>query len=259
MFGILLFAKDPAKFIPQSKIRVLVYPGKSVGNNLINDLIYDGNIFKNIHKIWGFLENFFGKSIKIENLQRTEKSNYPVLAFREAVLNAIIHRDYSSLNSFLIISIFKDRTEITNYGNLPEGIGLKDLKTEHVSVLRNPDIAYVCFIRKYIEMIGSGTLRMIADAKRHGFKTPAWKEKNNLLTVRFAGIGHSEGVNEGVNKELASLLSYIEEDPDKKAGELSKMLGKSLATTERYLKILKEQGHIEFAGAPKTGGYRLKK
>src|SRR5690606_36931557 len=101
-----------------------------------------------------------------------EKSNYPQLAIREALMNAIVHRDYNSVNSFVQVDVFSNRTEISNYGRLPKGIKISDLKREHNSILRNPDIAQMCFTRKYIEMLGSGTLRMIDDCKVNGFKTP---------------------------------------------------------------------------------------
>lgn len=86
------------------------------------------------------------------------------------------------------ISIFSNRTEISNYGGLPEGIAVKDLKTEHHSILRNPDIAHMCFIRKYIEMLGSGTLRMIKDCKVNGFKMPKWSDEKNVTTVIFPDL-----------------------------------------------------------------------
>jgi len=72
----------------------------------------------------------------------------------------MVHHDYNSVKGFLQISVYSDRTEISNYGGLPKGITISDLKTEHHSILRNPDIAQLCFIRGYIEMLGSGTLRM---------------------------------------------------------------------------------------------------
>jgi DNA-binding transcriptional ArsR family regulator len=67
-----------------------------------------------------------------------------------------------------------------------------------------------------------------------------------------------EGVNEGVKLELEQLYVQIRKYPGKKASELSEQIDKSIATTERYLKVLKELGYVEFRGAPKTGGYYLK-
>jgi ATP-dependent DNA helicase RecG len=147
----------------------------------------------------------FGKSIIVDGVLRTEKLHYPLLAIREGLLNAMVHRDYNSVNGFLQISIFTDRTEIANYGGLPEGITIRDLKREHNSVLRNPDIAQICFIRKYIEMLVSGTLRMINDCKKNNFKTPVWTDKEDITTVTFPELSTNVKTNEGVNEGLNNI------------------------------------------------------
>lgn len=279
---IVLFAKSPTRFIPQSKIRITVYPSDTTGDRFLNDRIFDGNVFSNISGVLSFLDVTFGKSIIVDGVERKEKLNYPLLALREGLLNAMVHRDYNSVNGFLQISIFSDRTEIANYGGLPDGITLSDLRKEHNSILRNPDIAKICFIRKYIEMLGSGTLRMINDCKKNKFKTPSWKQKNNITTVVFpelkATLKNSEGVNEGVNEgvknelkavfvdesegvknELISIYEIIETTPNLKTKDIATIIDKGLSTTERYLKKLKDEGFIEFVGSSKTGGYDIKK
>lgn len=270
-----LFGNNPTRFIPQSRIKLVVHPGSTSGDTFIENTVFEKNIFHNIESILSQFDSVIGKEIKIEGAFRTEKKRYPEMALREGLLNAIVHRDYSDLKGFLTISIYSDRLVITNYGGLPEELTVKDLKTEHNSILRNPDIAQMCFYRRYIEMLGTGTLRMIRECKSEGFKTPVWKSKDNILELTFSGVNHQyegvnegvnegvklniEGVNEGVNEELTLLYNQIAKHPGKKANELNEQINKSLSTTERYLKILKEQGFIEFKGAPKTGGYFLLK
>jgi len=196
------------------------------------------------------------------------------MAIREGLLNAMVHRDYNSVNGFLQISIFSDRTEISNYGGLPVGITIKDLKKEHSSILRNPDIAQICFVRKYIEMLGSGTLRMISDCKKNSFRVPVWQDKDNVTTVTFPDLsiktkatkGVNEGVNEvyfkaeskGVNEELNATYSVLEKKPGLRTPAIASVLGVSLSTAERYIKKLKDAKHIKFVGVPKTGGYFIK-
>ena len=286
---ILLFGKNPIQFIPQSRIRVTLYPSKNSGNQFLDDKIFDGNIFNNITAIFNYLDIVYGKSLSVKSILRTDKSNYPVLALREGILNAIVHRDYNSVKGFLQISIYSDRTEISNYGSLPKGITLADLKIEHHSILRNPDIAQICFIRQYIEMLGSGTLRMIKDCKENKFKPPFWKQKDNTTTVIFHNVTHNrknegitEGITEGISKNIISKIKGITEEltegiTNEVKNKLTKILfslykqeglkivdmekhidipSKSL---ERYIKQLKDAGIIEFKGANKTGGYYLTK
>ncbi len=151
------------------------------------------------------------------------------------------------------------------------GITVKDLTIEHNSILRNPDIAQICFIRKYIEMLGSGTLRMIKDCRKNGFKAPEWQDKGNVIKVTFPGISHNrknegvnegvrleiEGVNEGVEKELTEILNYLRNNPGRRVPEIAEHINKSISTVERYLKILRDNDLIGFNGAPKIGGYSI--
>jgi ATP-dependent DNA helicase RecG len=274
---IVLFGKKPTRFIPQSKIRLTIYPTTVSGNKFVDDKIFDGNVFKNIIDILSFIETSFGKIITVDGLLRIEKYNYPLLAIREGLLNAMVHRDYNSAKGFLQISIFSNRTEIANLGGLPYGIKIADLRKEHNSILRNPDIAQICFIRRYIEMLGSGTLRMIGDCKKNNFKTPIWVDKENTTTVTFpllsiqnkANEGVNEGVhegvkkvlffdeNEGVNEDLNIVYNVIEKTPGMKVPTIAEEINKSIATTERYIKKLKETQYISFLGIPKTGGYYI--
>ena len=270
-----LFGENPTRFIPQSRIKLVVHPGITSGDSFTENKVFENNIFQNIETILTHFDSIIGKEIKIEGAFRTEKRRYPEMALREGLLNAIVHRDYSNIKGFLTISIYSDRLVISNYGGLPKELTIKDLKTEHNSILRNPYIAQMCFYRRYIEMLGTGTLRMIRECKAEGFKSPTWKCKGNILELTFSGVHHQyegvsegvsegvmlniEGVNEGVNEKLSFLYNQITKHPGMKANELNEQINKSLSTTERYLKILKEHEYIEFKGAPKTGGYYLLK
>jgi len=283
----LLFGKDPTRFIPQAKIRLTIYPQKDTSDKYLGDEVFDKNIFQNISKIFEYLDIEFGKSLIIKGLLREESYNYPRLALRESILNAIVHRDYNSVKSFLQISIYSDRTEVSNYGGLPEGITIKDLEVEHSSILRNPDIAKYCFIRKHIELLGGGTLRMIKDCRVNKFKKPEWKDNNNIFIVIFPGVSHqrrddgviegitegiskgvmakiegvTEGVTEGVSADIKEkikkilLLLYKEEGLN--TNDIETATGIPAKTLERYIKILNKEGVISFKGAGRTGGYYI--
>ena len=110
----------------------------------------------------------YPKRQTISGLKRNEEYSYPYLAIREGILNAIVHRDYTE-NNQIYIDIYADRLEIVNPGTFPEGITIRSLFKSHQSIVRNPDIAHCCLVRKYVEIMGSGTLRMISECKRLGF------------------------------------------------------------------------------------------
>ena len=170
---------------------------------------------------------------------------------------------------------------------LPKGITIKDLAVEHNSILRNPDIAQVCFIRQYIEMLGSGTLRMIKDCKENKFKAPVWAEKDNTTKVAFAGVTHgkksegvTKGVTEGISKgvvakvegviegviegvtddvrdKLRKILLVVYKGEGVRTNDIEKRIEVPVKSVERYVKQLKEAGLIEYRGAARTGGYYL--
>ncbi len=280
-----LFGKNPIRFIPQSRIRLTLYPSKTAGNQFIDDKMFEGNIFKNITAIFEYLDIVYGKNLTVKGLLRMDKPNYPEMALREGVLNAIVHRDYNSVKGFLQISIYSNRTEISNYGALPDGITVADLKVEHNSVLRNPDIAQICFYRRYIEMLGTGTQRMIRDCKENKFKVPEWKQGENITTVIFPNVAHNridksiddavsgavnDAVNDAVKKGLigavndvvsGGLIDIVKAISSSDVGitinELVANIDKSHRTIQRYIQLLKTLELIEFKGAAKTGKYYL--
>lgn len=282
-----LFGNNPIRFVPQSRVRITLYPAKTSGNQFVDDKLFEGNIFKNITAIFEYLDIIYGKTLSVNGVLRTDTPNYPVIALREGILNAIVHRDYNSVKGFLQISIYADRTEISNYGALPEGITVADLKVEHNSILRNPDIAQMCFYRRYIEMLGSGTQRMIRDCKENKFKVPIWKQKENTTTVTFPGISHNkkteeitEGVFEGISKgvilraegiiegitegittdvkeKLVKVLIALYKEGGIRTVEIEKMIDIPAKSIERYIKLLRDTEIIEYRGSNRTGGYYL--
>lgn len=91
---------------------------------------------------------------------------------------------------------------ISNIGILPVRLHIADLKREHTSILRNPDIARMCFVHDLIEMLGSGTRHMVKDCKTYGLTDPIWKEDGDHLILEFPGLGIGEGVNDSLNDLL---------------------------------------------------------
>ena len=106
-------------------------------------------------------------------------------ALREALLNALIHRDYFNIGNFITIKIYDDRIWFSNPGGLPEGITVEELKKPHQSYLRNPLIAKVFYLAGYIEQYGSGTVRMVEWMKEAGLPEPDYKEELGRFSVYF--------------------------------------------------------------------------
>jgi len=293
--ALILFAKEPLKFLPQASVRLSVFQGSKISNEFLYDSVFSGSLFSNINKITSFFDvNIATLSKFNDNSWKRSDAGFPRLALREGLLNALIHRDYSSFSSSVLIGFYADRLEISNYGTLPDELKLADLKVNHLSLPRNPDIAQVCFLRGWIEKIGRGTLKILDDTKDKGLSAPSWHTRGGATTLVFPGItvtrhagGLSEGVNEGVSEgdtdgvraivkeylnegvnegliegvtkgiqlELERVLTVIIDKPGVNASEVTEKIGKSLATTERYISLLRQLGTIERKGVARTSGY----
>ncbi|MBP5422050.1 MAG: putative DNA binding domain-containing protein, partial [Paludibacteraceae bacterium] len=113
----LLYAKNPSRFYTQCVIRLSVFSSDSP-SDLVEARNYTGNIFKNAEAIFQFFDEYYKKSIVIDAPQRSEKWNYPRVAVREGVMNAIVHRDYSFYQGFLHIQVYPTHLDILNYGTM---------------------------------------------------------------------------------------------------------------------------------------------
>ncbi|WP_026711828.1 RNA-binding domain-containing protein [Flavobacterium filum] len=286
---VILFGKHPAKFFPQVRIRISAFNTDKTGNTLLYDRIFDDNLFHSIRQITDFFDLAYGvsSSFNQSNWKRTDKLSYPKLAIREALLNAFIHRDYSSFSSSIAVNIYPNKLQISSYGNLPKGISVKSLVEDHLSIPVNPTIAHIFFLRNWIEKIGIGTVKMIANCKELGFKIPTWTVKDNTVTVTFPDLvvpfNYSEGITEGITEGIEVLLNDIKneginegiskgitdivkesykdiitliiKEKSIRASDIADKLERSYKTIERHISTLKEIGAIEFEGSKKTGGY----
>jgi ATP-dependent DNA helicase RecG len=285
--AVILFGKNPVSLFPQIRVRLSVFKTDKTGERILYDRIFDGNLFKSIRQITEFFDLAYGvsSSFQSDNWQRTDKLSFPRYAIREAITNAFIHRDYSSFSSSIAINIYPDRLQINSYGALPKGISIKSLSEDHLSVPVNPDIAHILFLRNWIEKIGIGTVKMIANCADNGFNLPVWKVKDNTVTVTFPGIvvpfNYSEGISEGISEGLNILIAKaIDEGISKgisegikdiylkvievlikkgslKVTQIAEEIDKPSKTIERYVSFLKGIGAIEFKKKKKAGGYRV--
>lgn len=277
-----LFGKEPAKYIPQTRIKLSCFEGESKVDGIKFMQMFEGNIFSNITNIFNAIEVVYPKRQIISGLLREERYAYPYLAVREGILNAIVHRDYTD-NNQIQINIYSNRLEIINPGTLPEGITVNSLAKSYVSVVKNPDIAHGCLVRKYVEIVGSGITRMISECKKYGYDEPIWSVTDNTVTVTFNNLfyktSQNEGVNEGVDegdkfegvvgnfegvtdvvkKELLNILRLFNNEEGLKLKDIALKIGRSTKSVERYLKILKDLSLIEFRGSPRNGKYYILK
>jgi len=166
---LLFFAKDPALFHPQIEIKLVQFDGTEPVKILSHQLI-QSDLVESIEKSLSFVKNNISKSIKItDKPRREERYEYPIEVIREAIVNAVAHRDYFS-NDSIQIYIFSNRIEITSPGSLPVGLPKELFGT--LSVRRNPVIYRILRDYGYVEGLGSGVPRMINAMREQGLKDP---------------------------------------------------------------------------------------
>lgn len=182
--SILLFGKDPQKYFPRSLVRCALFAdNKAIDFLDIKDV--EGTIIRQVPEVLQFIRRHINVSVKISGKpEREEIWEIPTDALREAVINAICHRNYEDTGN-VQIRIFDDRIEIWNPGTLPESITLESLKKEHRSIPRNELIARCFYLIKYIEQWGTGTNRIINLCKEARLKEPKFEIRNGDFIVTF--------------------------------------------------------------------------
>lgn len=181
--GILLFGKNRLRFFPDAWVQIGVFKG--IDKETILDTQKITSLFpKAIDDVLSFLKRNMQVGLKIEDARHQEIWEVPKVALREAVINAIVHTDYSLTGAPIRIAIFDDRIEIENSALLPWGLTFEDLKSG-VSKLRNPIIARVFNEMGLIEQWGSGIKRMTNACIEAGLSEPHFQEIGPRIRVTF--------------------------------------------------------------------------
>lgn len=223
--AVVLFAKTPSRFLPQCRIRIVVMPEGKTGSSYTNSILLEDNLFKNFQKVQDFFQNNVELQSQFSKTEwlRKDIRKYPLEALDEGVLNAIIHRDYSSVSGSVLISIYPDKLEITNYGTLPPGWKTSDLKKNHLSLPRNPDIAHICFLKGWIEKLGRGTLLIVDACEQQGLKKPEWTVSGGSTTLTFFASSNKlkrEIYIDDLNSRQRHILEMLSEKTQLTSGEI---------------------------------------
>ena len=252
----LLFHPDPECFMTAAHIKIGAF-GRNDADLLHQDEI-TGNVFSQVETAMEVLKLKYLKArISYDGLYRKERYPLPMMALREAILNAVVHKDYASAVA-VQISVYPDKLMIWNPGHLPTDWTLDKLMAKHASRPFNPDIANAFFRAGLIEAWGRGIERIIEACQQGDYPLPQWQLEPGGLWVTFTfvekqvGEENDSGVNVGVNE----VLEFVRRNQPVRANSIAAQYPHvTLRTVERWLKTLREQGLIEFRGAPKTGGY----
>ncbi len=254
--AVVLFGKEPQRFFPNTTIRCGRF--RDMVKEEFDDLKdLDGNLFEVLDKAMTFLKEHLRLSARIEGLRRKERWELPVDALREAIINAIIHRDYSS-PSFVYIKIYDERIVIANPGCLPDGMKIEDLYHEHESRPSNPTIARVFYYAGYIEEWGRGILNIIQWLDEGNLPKPVFEQSGGSFRMVFERAAKDtvrDTVRDTVKlsaKQLA-IMQLIGQDPHVTADAIATKIGINLRNTKKNIAVLQEKGLLKRVGSDKGG------
>lgn len=182
--AVILFCKNERKQFIQSTLKFARFKGIDK-REFINSKDLRANALDLFDDAMDFLIYYLPVAARIEegNPIRVETPTIPYKVLREAVANALIHRDYSYEGGSMEIALYDDRITVSNHGSLPVGIRLNQLSKEHRSIPRNKRIAGVFYLSGIIEKWGRGTLDMIRDSKLVGNPPPRFDEAGDSFSV----------------------------------------------------------------------------
>jgi len=259
--AILLFAKNPQDFFIQSGIKAIRFKGTDVTGEMLDFKDVESDLISEVESIENFIYQNISLKAWIEDgkIERQEKWEYPPKVIREALVNAIIHRDYRS-TAKVQIRIFDDRIEFWNPGRLPEGWTIKTLKQQHLSEPFNPILARMFFWIRYIEEIGTGTNKIIEWSEEWGLPEPEFEISGSSLfvTLRKSMLTEEYLTKLGLGERENRIVKLLLKQEKVTSGEIQEIYSVTRDTANRYLKKLIDLKIIERKGRGRFVYYVLR-
>ena len=274
--AIVLFGKCPTKFVPGCFFKIGRF-GTEESDLWFQDVV-DGNIIQMADKVLDSLRSrYLISPVHYEGLLRKEPLEIPENALREAIFNAIIHKNY--MGTAIQLKVYNDRVQLWNYGGLPENHTTDWLLSPHTSIPRNENIANAFYLAGFIEAWGRGIEKIVTGMMKAEMDAPEFRADSLGVFVTFhrkkeivamwngndgnAGVTEkvvekvTEKVVEKVTENQQAIMREIREKPFVTASELSEMLGISLRKTQENMRKLRETGLILRVGPDKGGHWEV--
>ena len=265
--AMLLFSSDPERYQTGAYIKIGYFENDA--ELLYQDEIH-GSILEQVDKALDVIYlKYMRAKIRYEGVQRIERYFVPEAALREALLNAICHKQYQS-GIPIQISVYEDRLYVANIGSLPEDWTLENLMQKHASKPYNQNIAHVFYLAGFIESWGRGVEKICHALKADKLPLPEYTIHPGDIMIKFTAPEDrvvrlnkqftdnlSDNFSDKLSDKEQKTLELLLEDPGYTALQLAEKLHVSRVSVTKYLKALKQKGIIERIGSDRSGYWKI--
>lgn len=251
--ALLLFGKHPQRFVPHGRIKAGRFKSETL---IVDDQEIAGTLFEQVNAAFAFIQKHLSVRLIITGQpQRDEVWDYPLEAIREALINAVCHRDYSVAVETQI-RVYDDHIVIWNPGSLPPNLQLDDLKRRHQSVLRNKLIGTIFYEAGLIEKWGSGTNRIMEECRKYGLADPEWREQQGLMFImRKDAFTEVYLLDLGLNERQIKAVQHVKKRRRITNQEYQELTEVKKRTASDELRDLEERNIFERVGSTGKGTY----
>lgn len=262
--NLMLFYQNPEKWINGAYIKIGFFESDSEISYM--DEVH-GSLVSQADKVIDLIFTKYLKAdISYEGVTRVETYPFPKAAIREAVYNAIVHKNYATQIP-IQISIYKDKLYISNDCILPSGWTVETLMGKHRSKPFNPNIANGFFRAGFIETWGRGIEKICEACKNYGTKLPEYTVYPEDIMIKFVALNAAKnaaknaanGSKNKIEENSDTVFNYLKLYPNAKQKDIMADLEISRRTLERIISLLKENGSIERVGNNRSGYWKILK
>ena len=260
--AVLFFGQQPEDFLDNAFVRCVAFDG--INKRFIaDDKKMFGNLYRQYTQALRWLKQNLRVRYQIEGQgggPRKELWEIPEDALKEALVNAIVHRDYYDKGARTMVEVYNDRVVITNPGGLISSIPPEKFGT--MSRTRNPLIFGLFERIRMVEYIGSGVMRMRESMKEVQLPAPDFGLQG-MFNITLMRPTTAEFENEVINEELSeiqkTIFNHLRQNENMTTDEISKILSISKRYTIKIIKQLKQLGYVERIGTAKSGNWKFLK
>ena len=254
--GVLFFSKNPQRFFLHAYLDCVLFKGKDKAE-VIDRKTFRLGLLNQLSSAKKFVKKHLNLSYEFDDFERKEIYEIPLRAIEEALVNALMHRDYFFGGANISLFIYDDRVEVISPGGLPKGLNEKDFGK--LSVRRNKVIADIFSKTPYVEQIGSGIKRMKMLLKNADLPLPKF-EMSSFFIVIFKKkelLKDTEKVGEKVGENEVKIYSLISQDNNITYAELANKIGITEKSIYINIEKLKQKGLLKRIGPAKGGHWEI--